>query len=82
MDEVSFSELIAYQICMAAQVKSLDNFHPDGFVFKTVLEFFNILIGCFETCLSSLLIKILPIHMTSQALVEIHFSSFFWLVSW
>ena len=43
-----------------------------------MLEFFNILIGCFETRLSSLLIKILPIHIMSQAIVlGIHFSSFF-----
>ena len=60
-------------------IKPLDNFHPDGLVFKTTWGFFNILIGCFATCLSSLLFKILPILLTLQVIVEIHFSSFFWV---
>ena len=60
-------------------IKPLDNFHPDGLVFKTTWGFFNILIGCFATCLSSLLFKILPILLTMQVIVEIHFSSFFWV---
>ena len=60
-------------------IKPLDNFYPDGFVFKTMWGFFNILIGCFATCLSSLLFKILPILLTLQVIVEIHFSSFFWV---
>ena len=60
-------------------IKPLDNFHPDGLVFKTTWGFFDILIGCFATCLSSLLFKILPILLTLQVIVEIHFSSFFWV---
>ena len=50
-----------------------------GLVFKTMWGFFDILIGCFATCLSSLLFKILPILLTLQVIVEIHFSSFFWV---
>ena len=60
-------------------IKPLDNFYPDGLVFKTTWGFFDILIGCFATCLSSLLFKILPILLTLQVIVEIHFSSFFWI---
>ena len=70
MDNISLSEL---------HIKPLDNFYPDGLVFKTTWGFFDILIGCFATCLSSLLFKILPILLTLQVIVEIHFSSFFWI---
>ena len=66
-------------VCMYVCIKPLDNFHPDGLVFKTMWGSFNILIGCFATCLSNLLLKILPILLTLQVIVEIHFSSFFWV---
>ena len=81
MDNVSLSELIAYP---AAQVNPLDSFNPDRLVFKAAWGFFDILAGCFAVCLStwSLLIKSLLIHITSLAIVEIHFSSFFRFVSW
>ena len=74
MDNVSLSELISY--------KTSGQLYPDGLVFKTMWGFFYILIGCVATCLSSLLIKILLIHITLQVIVEIYFSSFFRLVSW
>ena len=46
----------------------LHNFNPEGLVFIPCEDFFNILIGCFALSLSSLLIKILPIRSTSEAI--------------
>lgn len=46
----------------------LHNCNPEGLVFIPCVDFFNILIGCFALSLSSLLIKILPIRSTSEAI--------------
>ena len=46
----------------------LHNFNPEGLVFIPCGDFFNILIGCYALSLSSLLIKILPIRSTSEAI--------------
>lgn len=53
---------------LTAQMKLLHNLSPGGLVFKTVWGFFDTLISCFAIYLLSLLIKILPIRIASEAI--------------
>ena len=49
-------------------MKLLHDRYPERLVLRTVRGFFDILIGCFAIYLVSLLIKMLPIRTTSEAI--------------
>ena len=51
-----------------AQIKLLLSVNLKGLVFKSVCCFFDIPIGCLAIFLLSLVIKILPIHVTSDTI--------------
>lgn len=50
------------------QKKIQHNLNPDGLIFQTVWGFFDILFGFFAIYMLSLLIKMLPIRTTSEAI--------------
>ena len=69
---------------LTRQIKLLHNFSLYRFIFKAEWRFFGIPIGCFTVFLSSLVMWIIPKHLTSEAIVGDQFQkrkSLTWFIS-